>query len=92
MAASTLEVGKKLVDLCKQGKFVDAVESLYDPKIVSVEAMSSPQMPARQEGIAAIKAKNQWWAENHEVHSGSAEGPFPHGDRFAVLFKFDVTA
>jgi ketosteroid isomerase-like protein len=26
-----------------------------------------------------------------EVHEGVAEGPFPHGDRFIVRFKYDVT-
>jgi ketosteroid isomerase-like protein len=92
MAASTLEIGNKLVEFCKQGKFTEAVDTLYAPNIVSIESMSSPQMPARQEGIAAIRTKNQWWADNHEIHSGSAEGPYPHGDRFIAFFKFDVTA
>ncbi len=36
--SSTMEVGKQLVDLCKQGKFKEAMESLYAPNIVSIEA------------------------------------------------------
>ena len=47
---------------------------------------------ARMEGIEAIRKKNQWWFENHEIHSSGAKGPWPHGDRFIVLFKIDVTA
>jgi hypothetical protein len=90
--SDTLEVGKKLVELCRQGKIMEAVETLYSPDIVSIEAVSSPSMPARMEGIAAIKGKSTWWEENHEVHSAEAEGPFPHGDRFIVRFKYDVTA
>ena len=39
--SSTLEVGKKLVDLCKQGKFKDAIEQLYAPNIVSVEGATA---------------------------------------------------
>ncbi|MBV8833854.1 MAG: nuclear transport factor 2 family protein [Acidobacteriaceae bacterium] len=87
----TLSVGKKLVELCRQGKFMEAVDTLYSPHIVSVEPMGGPGMPARQEGIKAIREKNEWWANNHEVHSAEAEGPWPHGDRFIVRFKLDVT-
>jgi len=39
----------------------------------------------------AVKGKNKWWAENHEVHSSDVQGPFPHDNRFIVYFKFDVT-
>ena len=28
---------------------------------------------------------------NHEIHGASVRGPFPHGDRFCVLFEYDVT-
>jgi ketosteroid isomerase-like protein len=90
--SNTLEVGKKLVDLCRQGKAMEAITTLYDPKIVSVEAQSSPAMPARMEGLAAVKKKAEWWEENHEVHKANAEGPWPHGDRFIVRFNYEVTA
>ena len=43
-------------------------------------------------GIEAVRGKNTWWEENHEVHSSKTEGPFPHGDdRFAAIFDMDVT-
>ncbi len=90
--ASTMEVGKKLVDLCKVGKFKEAMETLYGQNIVSVEAGAPPGQSARSEGIAAVKAKGEWWEKNHEVHSAQVEGPWPHGDRFAAKFKMDVTA
>ena len=90
--SSTMEVGKKLVELCKQGKFKEAMDTLYAPNIVSIEAHATPAMPQRMEGIAAVRGKGEWWEKNHEIHSGDAEGPWPHGDRFIVRFKFDVTA
>ena len=90
--ASTMEVGKKLVELCRQGKAHEAIETLYSPKIVSVEAMSNPNLPQRMEGIAAVKGKNEWWEKNHEVHKAQADGPWPHDDRFIVHFQFEVTA
>jgi hypothetical protein len=90
--SETMTVGKKLVELCRQGKIPEVLDTLYSPKIVSIEAMSSPEMPARMEGIDAIKGKNDWWLNNHEVHKVEVEGPWPHGNRFIVRFKFDVTS
>jgi hypothetical protein len=86
----TYEVGKKLVDLCKAGKSGEAINTLYSQKIVSIEAETGGQMPARMEGLAAIKEKNEWWAKNHKIHSHEVEGPWPHQDRFIVRFKYDV--
>lgn len=88
----TLAVGKKLIELCREGKNMEAVDTLYDPEIVSIEAAGSPAMPARTEGLEAVKGKNEWWMNNHEIHSAEAEGPWPHQDRFIVRFKYDVTA
>ena len=42
--------------------------------------------------VTKVKGKNEWWVNNHEVHSSSVKGPFPNGDRFAVIFNYDVTA
>jgi ketosteroid isomerase-like protein len=92
MSTTTIQVGKRLVELCRQGKFMEAMDTLYSPNIVSIEARSSPSMPARTEGVKAVRGKGEWWEANHEVHSGKAEGPWPHGDRFIVRFSFDITA
>jgi len=89
--SSTLDIGKKLVALCKAGKTTEAVESLYAPNIVSVEAEPMPDGKQRLEGIAAVRGKNEWWVKNHEVHKMEVTGPWPHGDRFVVNFKIDVT-
>src|SRR5688572_28849992 len=87
----THEVGKKLVELCQQGRNLDAVRTLYAPDVVSVEVHGDETMPARMEGAQAILGKNQWFFDAHEIHSGTARGPFPHGDRFIVVFEMDVT-
>ena len=39
-----------------------------------------PGMDQTRRGIQAIKGKNQWWADNHEIHGGTVKGPFPNGD------------
>ena len=88
---SVMEIGKELVALCQQGKNLEAIEKWYPPDVVSVEACAMPEMEQTQRGVDAIKKKNTWWFENYEVHSGELRGPFPHGDRFALWFKTDVT-
>jgi hypothetical protein len=90
--SSAMDIGKKLVGLCKEGKSMEAIDSLYAPNIVSIEPQGSPSMAARTEGLPAVKGKNKWWYENHQVHSGEVNGPWPHGERFIVYFKYDVTA
>ena len=58
----------------------------------------SPSNAAR-EGFFCIKtssrpgfeSKNQWFAENHEVHSVEIDGPFLGENQFALRFKLDVT-
>ncbi len=88
---STQEVANKLVKLCSEGKFQEAVETLYGPDIVSMEAGAPPGQSRETKGLAAVKAKGEWWTANHEVHSAKVEGPLVAGSHFAVTFKLDVT-
>ncbi|MGH0031620.1 MAG: SnoaL-like domain-containing protein [Myxococcota bacterium] len=90
---SALEIGTQLVALCNEGRSEEAVERFYDEKIVSIEGQGTDEMPARMEGIEAIRAKNRWWYDNHEVHATQAEGPFcgHRDDQFAVRFEIDTT-
>ncbi|HWP40078.1 MAG TPA: nuclear transport factor 2 family protein [Tepidisphaeraceae bacterium] len=90
-ANETFEIGRKLVELCNQGRNLEAIEQLYAPTIVSIETHGSPEMPARMQGIDAIRQKNQWWFQNHTIHSGQVQGPWPHGDRFIVTMKYEIT-
>ena len=52
MSKSTVEVGKRLVELCKAGKNAQAIDELYSPKIVALEVGDMPNFPKRMEGIA----------------------------------------
>jgi ketosteroid isomerase-like protein len=86
------EIGKKLVQLCKEGKNLESVNTLYSADIVSVEASAPNGGDRESKGIEAIRGKNAWWYANHEIHSAEAHGPYPHGDdKFAVRFLYDVT-
>jgi len=89
---TTAAVAEELVALCREGKNLDAINTLYSPDIVSIESMGNETMPREMRGIDAIRGKNQWWGENNVVHSSSTTGPFVGpDDQFAVYYKFDVT-
>lgn len=86
------QVGERLVALCREGKNLEAVETLYSPQIVSVEAHGDETMPAEMRGIDEVRGKNRWWLDTHDIHGGEVRGPFLNGDRFAVFFTIDATA
>ncbi|HWE53301.1 MAG TPA: nuclear transport factor 2 family protein [Bryobacteraceae bacterium] len=88
---TTQEVADQLVRLCSQGKLDEALNTLYSPDIVSIEAGAPPGTSREATGIAAVRAKGKWWIDNHEVHSMKTEGPLVAGPFFAVTFKMDVT-
>jgi ketosteroid isomerase-like protein len=89
--SATTTIAQELVTLCRKGQNLDAINRLYSPNIVSVEPVSAPNMPAEMTGIDAIRKKNQWWAENNDVHSVEVNGPFLGDDQFAVQYTFDTT-
>ena len=90
---NAMEIGERLVSLCREGRNMDAIDELYADDVVSVEAAAPPGTDRTSTGIEAVKGKNQWWIENHEIHAASVRGPFPHGDdRFCAVFEFDVTS
>ena len=88
---TTQEIATKLIELCSVGNFHEPMETLYSPAIVSVEAAAPPGGSREVTGLDAVRAKGQWWQDNHEVHSAKVEGPLVAGDFFAVTFKMDVT-
>ena len=87
----TMEIARKLVELCGQGKHLEALDALFADDMVSVEAMAMQGMDREVRGREAVKAKGEWWVNNHEVHSANITGPWPHGDRFVVGFQYDIT-
>ena len=88
---TTQEVADQLVKLCREGKFSEAVGSLYADDIVSMEAAAPPGQSRESKGLEAVKAKGEWWQANHEIHAAVVEGPLVAGSNFAVTFKFEVT-
>ncbi len=88
---NTLEIAKKYVELCGAHQNHTALETLFSPDVVSVEAGAPPGKSAEARGIKAVMEKGKEWMQNHEVHDAKIDGPWPNGNRFIVRFTYDVT-
>src|SRR5437868_7939581 len=88
---TAFEIAKNYVELCGAHQNHIALETLFSPDAVSVEAMAMPGAEAEARGVKAITEKGKKWMADHEIHSSKLEGPWPHGNRFAVRFAYDVT-
>ncbi len=88
---NTNEIAKKYLSMCRDGQHVECVDALFAPDAVSVEAASPPGGERTARGLAAIHEKGKRWSDNHTVHKAEMFGPYPHDDRFAVRFVYDVT-
>jgi hypothetical protein len=87
------QTAEKLVTYCRENKTDQGLNELYDPAAVSVEAMKmSGSDSPESKGVAAIKAKHDWWYSAFDVHDSKVDGPHFHGEnRFGVIFEFDAT-
>ena len=83
---TTEKIAKKVVELVRKQAWYEALDTLYDKDIVSVEAT----VPDSR-GKEAVRGKIDWWVNAMEVHSFKASEPFVAHDRFVVQYDADVT-
>ena len=88
---STEEVAKKVMELVRKQAWYEALDTLYDDNIVSVEAYSMGGESPETRGKEGVRGKIDWWVNSMEVHSFDAKGPFVGHDRFVVQYDADVT-
>jgi hypothetical protein len=88
---TTADVAVELVELCRDLRFVDAVEKLYADDVVSVEALDYQGTGREICGKEAVRGKNVKWMVDNNVHSLTLTGPFVSPERFAVCFSFEWT-
>jgi limonene-1,2-epoxide hydrolase len=88
---TTEEVAQKVVELVRKQAWHEALNTLYDKDIVSVEAQASAADSTEKRGIDEVRGKTDWWVNAMEVHSFKANGPFVAHDRFVVQYDADVT-
>jgi len=87
---NTQEVAQKLVEFCREGKNVDAINELYADNIISLEQPGVPM--ERTEGKEGVLGKNYHWFESvSDVHSVEIYDPVVTGNFFATAMDMDVT-
>ncbi len=87
----TEEVAKKVVELVRKQAWYEALDTLYDDDIVSVEAFSMSGGSPETREKEGVRGKIDWWVNAMEVHSFDASEPFVAHDRFVVQYDADVT-
>jgi len=70
---NTQEVAEKVVELVRKQAWHQALDTLYDKDIVSVEAHASEGESAEKRGIDEVRGKTDWWVNAMEVHSFKAK-------------------
>ena len=90
---NTEQIAKRLVELCREGKYEQAQDELYAQDAVSVEMEGSPGGGAGNvKGLDAIREKGRKWQESIEtIHGGSVGDPIVAGDWFSVAMGIDAT-
>ena len=88
---NTEEVAKKVMELVRKQAWYEALDTLYDDNVVSVEAYSMGGGSPETSGKEGVRGKIDWWVNAMEVHSFDAKGPFVGHDRFVVQYDADVT-
>jgi hypothetical protein len=86
----TKEVAQKVVEFVRKQAWYEALDTLYDKDVVSVEA-GLDGSPPETRGKEGVRGKIDWWVSAMEVHSFKASEPFVAHDRFVVQYDADVT-
>jgi SnoaL-like domain len=88
---NTEQVAQKVVELTRKQAWHEALDSLYDKNIVSVEAGGMGGESPEKRGLDQVRGKTDWWVQNMDVHNFKVSGPFVAHDRFVVQYDVDVT-
>lgn len=85
---NTRDVANRLVELCRTGKFHEAIDELYAKDIVSNE----PNDSETTEGLEAVKAKTKKFeASIEQIHQAVISDPLVAKDHFACIMDIDAT-
>ena len=90
---NTEAIAKRLVELCREGKYEEAQRELYAEDAESIEPDGLPPGALGSvKGLAAIYEKGrQFSAMIEEVHGGSVSEPVVADNWFSVALAMDVT-
>src|ERR1700729_3368110 len=84
---TTRAVADRLIELCKQGAFVQAQQELYHTDIVRIEADGT-----RTTGAEKMREQEQrFLASLEKIHGISYSEPLVAGKYFTVVLKMEIT-
>lgn len=84
------EVGERYVAAFRAGRMDQAVRWAA-PDVVRVAPLENAGKHVELRGLAEITANAERLNRDVEIHAVTVDGPYVHGDRFAVRFSFDET-
>ena len=87
---NTKEVAHRLVTMCRQGQYMEAVNELY------CDTISSQEMPGYPDALISgkenVQKKGQEWMASVEAfHSAEISEPMIAGNHFIVKMDLDIT-
>lgn len=86
---TTEEIAKRLVELCREGKYEQVFQELYSPEIVSIEPEGSGW--GSMKGFEALAEKAaKWQGMVDEIISGEVSDPIAADDYFSCTMKTKV--
>lgn len=90
---STESVAKRLVAMCRHGRFEEAQHELYARDAVSIEPAAMANGPlGNVSGLEAILEKGKrFQASVAELHGVEVSDPLVAGNWFSVVMSLDVT-
>jgi hypothetical protein len=88
---STAQVANRLVELCRQGKVLDAQQELFADDVVCTEPAVPGGMPGTTGKEAAIEKGKQFASMIEGVHGAQISDPVIAGNWFSISWSMDVT-
>ncbi|GAB1857891.1 hypothetical protein MHTCC0001_27280 [Flavobacteriaceae bacterium MHTCC 0001] len=88
---STQDVANQWAQMCREGKNLECIETLYADNVTSKEMPGVPYGEALT-GKQEVYDKSKQWLENVvEFHSGDISDPIVADNHFTSKMSFDVT-
>src|SRR5687767_9388125 len=89
---TTQQIAKRLVALCREGKFEEAQKELFAADVVSIEPYATPGFSKETKGLPAVIEKGEkFTAMVEKMHSMSVSDPIVAASSFACVMQMDVT-
>ncbi|GGZ90783.1 SnoaL-like domain-containing protein [Algibacter mikhailovii] len=88
---STKEVANQWAQLCREGKNIECIESLYAENVSSKEMPGVPYGESITGKQSVLEKSKQWLDNVVEFHSGEISDPVIADNHFVSKMSFEVT-